>query len=1229
MACISPHFELIYSMKYFCTRCQAYTERDLNKCCPKCEADLREASIEPSTVIAGFEIIREIGRGANGIVYLARQTSLDRQVALKILPDAKAEDPDFVKAFLKEARAAARLNHPNIIQAYDAGVTREGINYLAMELIEGKSLETHLQLKGKFKEHEAVKIMLEQARALSYSWEKEHLFHGDIKPDNIMIRKDGQSKLADFGLAKTAFEEKTTDEIMATPMYAPPEVITAEHDRIGFRSDMYSFGVTLYELLCGTPPFDEMDCQKVLEMHLDEFHKPLTDKLPDINKSLSKLVDQLLEKEPEKRPDSWKKVIHILEKVQSSEDDSNKNHNLFMVLAALVPIVLLSTVGIFFYYHSKGSKANKNSAANPKTEIVQEQEQPEETQVSPEVAETKQPETQPKPPPAPKPQPAKKPEIKIDEYKRKLASFNESFNQINELDILSAAKLKNEGLRLAQNKKAAKNIYISLGKIEKHIQNIALKQDSLEVKTFQKRLRFERRKELSRQKEFAQTQKHLAEINDILKVYAEFLSLQPQQQTARELSDLLKEANNLNKKLPEYRSLRFLSKSLPTKYNREACIFQNLDQLKGKPLPWKIRRKEYIITGGSWQSMHLHTILSKGVYSRKKLRGSNLSKRHWCLLVKKFLVEGNLKCAPKHLRNTACWLLLNAPEDLLKSFVKKYFPEKSKAYLACRNVIDKTTPEIAAYKAWSLIEFQMKELNQMTYNGINSFISEHSKTEVYKSVKTELENYQATLAPIYLEAVINKLKINSLTIKDDYGKIFAAQNRYRFLSRMSKRSRKNLKELYRKTISLLAVKNEMNEGEFGIFDYQPCGSVYHWIMSESKKAGYNSLCYIPALIDVSSWSYIAHSMKKIPLSNKLFPPQVMEKTKQYPFFLYNVGLAATRLNKIRVLEKVKLEFTALMKTPEANYYSYALAADLALQNKQNSSAWRILNKYSFDEKLNDNEIIIPLYKIQCLLTQKPLKELAVAKFIDSTREQFADNAMLAVDVMVLGELKKFICAEYRHNTRIPADLFSKTRYPHLHARLWLEIAARDRLLQRNSINTSSFMKACHSALAPSAFRSALYKQMTYFSMVDKLSTPAEMIRQVNSKLTNMASYTPESYPSLLTMLFVYEALECKAKVNKLAPYARAFSHNCPVFSATERQFSRILGNSETDRILEMSENANRNGTQTFFLYMLASAKAKHNKTPDRYSKKLKSLQKNLSWTEELLLKRFIQVINNY
>ena len=117
-------------MKYFCKNCQSYTESDNKKCCRECGAALRDASIAPLTVIAGFKIIKEIGRGANGVVYLAEQTSLDRQVALKILPDVKAGDPDFVKDFLKEARAAARLNYPSIIQVYDAGVTNDGIYFL-------------------------------------------------------------------------------------------------------------------------------------------------------------------------------------------------------------------------------------------------------------------------------------------------------------------------------------------------------------------------------------------------------------------------------------------------------------------------------------------------------------------------------------------------------------------------------------------------------------------------------------------------------------------------------------------------------------------------------------------------------------------------------------------------------------------------------------------------------------------------------------------------------------------------------------------------------------------------------------------------------------------------------------------------------------------------------------------------------------------------------------------
>jgi serine/threonine protein kinase len=435
-------------MKFFCKICQSHQECDKNKCCSECGANLKEATIAPSTVIAGFKIVKEIGRGSNGIVYLAEQTSLDRKVALKILPDIKAEDPNFVKDFLKEARAAARLNYPSIIQVYDAGVTNDGVYFLAMELIDGKSLEEMIQSKGAIKSKNAIKIMLEVAKALEYSWKKEHLFHGDIKPDNIMISKDGKTKLADFGLAKTIYDEKS-EEIMATPMYAPPEVIRAEHKNIGFRSDMYSFGVTLYEALAGTPPFNEGDCQKVLYMHLQQHHTPLIEKMPETDRSISDLIDKLLSKNLKKRPQSWGEIVESLEAFKTKKTDLKLKSRLIAgVSAALIIIILAVAASLYYNKEKEPPKLVRKLVIPKKTKIKK----------APKIIVK----------PAPKVPIVKKDDESHLEFKSILKSVEDIKG-----DILSASRLKFQALKLQNNNSLSKieqsELIASITKIDNYI----------------------------------------------------------------------------------------------------------------------------------------------------------------------------------------------------------------------------------------------------------------------------------------------------------------------------------------------------------------------------------------------------------------------------------------------------------------------------------------------------------------------------------------------------------------------------------------------------------------------------------------------------------------------------------------------------------------------------------------------------------------------------------------
>ena len=1188
-------------MKYFCKICQLYKERDKKKCCVDCGANLENASICPTTVIAGFKIIREIGRGSNGAVYLAEQTSLDRKVALKILPDVKAEDTNFVKDFLKEARAAARLNHPGIIQIYDAGVSNDGIYFLAMELIDGKSLEEIIQSKGALKVQNAVKIMLELARALEYSWKKEHLFHGDIKPDNVMIRKDGKTKLADFGLAKTIFEEKS-EEIMATPMYAPPEVIRAEHKKIGFQSDMYSFGVTLYEALCGTPPFNEADCQKVLYMHLQEYHTPLIEKMPEIDKSLSDLIDKLLSKNLIQRPSSWTEIVEKLQSIQTKKAESIFRFRLIAGISLALTICAI-VIAVVLHY---------NNIEEP-TPLVKKL-----------VIKKVKPASQIKV--KPKPETIK---VTVKEDDKSHLEFKKILERIKNLkgDILAASRLRSQVRILQVNNSLSKiehsKLIAGIAKINRYIHKIQKDISKKELSSLNLQLKNEKK---IAEKTFATIRSKSslsARQNKIFILASKFLSNKKSKQNIKTLQALFSKAANLDRTLKEYKALVFLLKILPRKYNREAAIFEHLNQITGKMLPWKIKSQEYSISGGSWQTIHLKSQLSKGVFTRKKLRASSISNSQWSLMVDEFLIKGNIRTSKKNIKKTACWLLLNAKDKIFNDFIKKYYPNDLTAWSNCRKLLTSATSEVAAYDAWRDIVIQMTELKPTAYENIKKFKDKYFQTEVYKNSKTALLNYDKIIYTIYPDAFIEQFNIDSLSLKSSNAKIFTIQNRYRFLHSVPSRTRLFLRTLFNKKLNSLAGDRQF-VGQFGIFKDVPCGKVYGWMIPSSRMPNISLLRYIPALIDVDNWSYI----KKIFQDSKIDLTKLKGNPVQYPFSLYCNGLIALRYGKWKILDNIFSNYNKLLLRDDIDSrLCYSLFADLALKTRGDQYAWEVLNKYKFKETVQSDEIVISLLKVQALLTLNPVDEVAIKELINNIKKRFSGQSDLNVDLEALSLLQKLISAEFKQSSDIKIDIFKKSAYPHLHARLWLEAAARDKILQRNSIKIPSLLKAARSVLISSAFRSALFHKITSLELGYKISSPNQLRASLRKSLLELKPHATNSYPALLTLLFSSELLN-GISAKKLAPFAKAFTIKCPSFSPVEEQFPNILYSYNSSKVLTYCEKFSPISFQKIHLWILATAKEKQSGDAEEYILRLKSFRKELRWTEQLLLNKFIQLLEN-
>ena len=252
--------------------------------------------------IPGYQVLSKLGSGAMATVWKARQLSLDRVVAIKVLAKRYSENPEYVERFYKEGQAAARLNHPNIVQAFDVGEAG-GYHYFVMEYVEGRTLYDDLAGGVVFDETEALRVILQIARALEHA-HSQGLIHRDVKPKNIMITPDGTAKLADMGLARLAKDAQTAQaeagRAFGTPYYISPEQIRGDVN-VDFRADIYSLGATLYHLVTGRVPFDGPSPVAVMQKHLKEPLVPPDHLNTSLSAGLGEVVETMMAKDPTQR----------------------------------------------------------------------------------------------------------------------------------------------------------------------------------------------------------------------------------------------------------------------------------------------------------------------------------------------------------------------------------------------------------------------------------------------------------------------------------------------------------------------------------------------------------------------------------------------------------------------------------------------------------------------------------------------------------------------------------------------------------------------------------------------------------------------------------------------------------------------------------------------------------------------------------------------------------------
>ena len=278
------------------------------------QAMVRERGVRAR--VAGYEIIERIGRGGMGQVFRARQLSVNRIVALKVLSAGLARDPDFVRRFSREAQLAGKLDHPNIVRVLNFGEDSRRY-FMAMEFVEGRSVAQFIQQEGRLPLERAIEIGIQVARGLQHAHDRG-IVHRDVKPSNILIHIDGLAKVSDLGIAREAGKDGSgTPLLIGTPAYVAPEQVQTH--TADARSDIYSFGATLFHMLTGRPPFEGATAYEVVSQHISSPPPSLRELRPEIPEGVEAIVHRMMAKRPLERYASCEEVARELEATQRGQ----------------------------------------------------------------------------------------------------------------------------------------------------------------------------------------------------------------------------------------------------------------------------------------------------------------------------------------------------------------------------------------------------------------------------------------------------------------------------------------------------------------------------------------------------------------------------------------------------------------------------------------------------------------------------------------------------------------------------------------------------------------------------------------------------------------------------------------------------------------------------------------------------------------------------------------------
>lgn len=324
--------------------------------------------IPGSYLINRYEIIMKIGSGGMADVYKAKDHVLNRLVAIKVLKQEYSTDATFVKKFRVEAQSAAGLSHPNIVNVYDVGED-DGVYFIVMELVQGITLKNYIDMKGKLDIREALNISVQIASGLSAAHENR-IIHRDIKPQNIIMSRDGKVKVTDFGIAKVADSTTVTTTAAGTVHYISPEQARGGYS--DERSDIYSLGITMYEMVTGRVPFEGETNVAVALMHIQSEITPPRQLEPSIPVSFEKIILKCTQKKPERRYASARELIADLRKVLTHPDGE------YVIIPGAIPQGRTIVMNDNDIGSLKAASLRKNLGTKPEETYVEEPEEEEE-----------------------------------------------------------------------------------------------------------------------------------------------------------------------------------------------------------------------------------------------------------------------------------------------------------------------------------------------------------------------------------------------------------------------------------------------------------------------------------------------------------------------------------------------------------------------------------------------------------------------------------------------------------------------------------------------------------------------------------------------------------------------------------------------------------------------------------------------------------------------------------